>query len=77
MCFAGLLDAVACFDFFVAETRSAGVFGAGFEQVEVVHQVFDFLADGGEFGALLADGAGDFAFECLSHKRLSGGRSCG
>jgi len=72
-----LFRAVAFFDFSVGEARFAFVADAGFDQVELIVQVLQFLAQRGDLLALVGDRADNGSFNGVSHKRLCDHRFCG
>ena len=74
---AKLFHAEALFDFSLGEARLAFIAHAGFNEIKIVVQILQFIAQGGNLLAFAGDGADDSAFSGLSHKRLFGYRFCG
>ena len=71
-----LAKSVAALNFRVCETRLPFIPHPGFNQIEEIGQVFQFLAQRGNLFALPAKGANHGSLSGLSHKHLCDGRFC-
>src|SRR6266496_6206 len=65
------------FDFFVADSWLACVSDAGFQDVQIIQQIFDFLANLRKLSSFLPHRAPDLPLNGLSHRFLSCLRFCG
>ena len=68
---------VPLFHLVMAEAWLASVFGARFQDSQIIQKVFDFLANQGKLLTFLSHRPADFAFECFSHTRFCDVRFCG
>ena len=69
-------SSVPLFHVIMAKARFACVFCAGFQDSQIIQQVFNFFPDRRKLLAFLSHRSADFAFEDLSHTRFCDVRFC-
>src|SRR5438477_3564332 len=70
-------SSVPSFDFFVTDPWLACVSHASVQHVQIIQQVFDFLANLRKLSSFLPHCSADLAFQSLSHRFFSCLRFCG